>query len=141
MTLRRLVIADGGREAAGFRDEPHGGCVARAICLATQLPYGKVHGDLRALCMIFAQDTWYMRRRRKAPDPDRGLPETIWKIYLNQLGWAWVPVGQKLHFTELPNGRLVVIVLGHAVAVIDRGVFDTYDSWKGRRFVQGYWHK
>jgi hypothetical protein len=95
----------------------------------------------RGKAMIFAQDPCYMRGRRKPSDPDRGLPETIWKIYLNQLGWVWVPVAQKLRFWELPKGRLVVIVPRHAVAVIDRCVFDTYDSWKGRRFVQGYWQR
>ena len=140
MTLQRLVIADGGRKAAGFQ-EAGGGCVARAIAIAAELPYRKVHSELRALCTIFAQDRHYMRGRRKPDDPDSGLPEIIWKIYLNQLGWTWVPVGQKLHYWELPKGRLVVLVPRHAVAVIDRCVFDTFDSWRARRAVQGYWHK
>jgi hypothetical protein len=140
MTLQRLVIADGGRTAAGFQGA-HGGCVARAISIATELPYAKVHGDLRALCTIFAQDPSYMRGRRKPDDPDRGISTIVWKIYLSQLGWAWVPVEKKLHYWELPKGRLVVAVPQHAVAVIDRCVFDTYDSWIARRFVRGYWHK
>jgi hypothetical protein len=95
MTLQRLVIADGGRKAAGFQ-EASGGCVARAIAIAAELPYKKVHGDLRALCTIFAQDPHYMRGRRRPDDPDGDLAEIIWKIYLNQLGWTWVPVEQKL---------------------------------------------
>jgi hypothetical protein len=82
-----------------------------------------------------------MRNRRKQDNPDGGLPEVIWKIYLSQLGWTWVPVGQKLHFWELPKGRLVVIVPQHAIAVIDGCVFDTFDSWRARRMVRGYWHK
>jgi hypothetical protein len=141
VTLRRLVISDGGREAAGL-GEARGGCVCRAISIATGLPYRKVHGELRALCTIFAQDAYYTRgRRRKPSDPDRGIPEIISKIYLNQLGWTWVPVGQKLRHWDLPRGRLVVFVPQHAIAVINHCVFDAYDSWRARRFVRGYWHQ
>jgi hypothetical protein len=135
-----LVIADGGRKAAGL-GKPRGDCVARAIAIASELPYRKVHGDLRALGAIFSQDPLYVRVRRGLDNPDNGVPEIIWKIYLNQLGWTWVPVEQRLHFSELPGGRLVVMVPRHAVAVIDRCVFDAYDSWRARRFVRGYWHK
>jgi hypothetical protein len=137
---QRLVITDGGRRAAGFC-EGHGGCVARAISIATELPYRKVHGDLRALCVIFAQDRYYTRGRRKPDDPDRGISELVSKIYLSQLDWVWVPVEQKLRHWELPKGRLVVFVPQHAIAVIDHCVFDAYDSWRGRRLVRGYWHR
>jgi hypothetical protein len=136
----RLVIADGGRKAAGF-PEVGGDCVVRAISVACKLPYKQVHGELRALCTIFAEDRCYMRSRRKPSDPDGGVTEIIWRIYLNQLGWTWVPVGQKLRHWDLPKGRLVVFVPAHAIALVDHVVHDAYDSWRGRRLVRGYWHK
>jgi hypothetical protein len=137
----RLVIADGGRKAAGF-SEARGDCVARAIAIATELPYAKVHSELRALCMIFAGDRRFMRRRRKRDDPDDGISPIVWQIYLSQLGWSWTSVEQKLRHWDLPRGRLIVMVPRHAMAVIDHVVFDAYDSWRARRFVRGYWwHK
>lgn len=43
---------------------------------------------------------------------------------------------------ELPNGRLIVSVSRHMVAVIDGVIYDTHDpSRDGTRCVYGYWRE
>jgi hypothetical protein len=38
-----------------------------------------------------------------------------------------------------PRGRIVVAVTKHMVAVLDHVVHDTWDCWRGRRRVYGYY--
>ena len=69
--------------------------------------------------------------------------------YMAGLGFSWTPTmgigtGCKVHLRdgELPQGRLVVSVSKHYVAVIDGVIFDTHDcSRNGTRCVYGYWQK
>lgn len=67
--------------------------------------------------------------------------------YLASFGWKWtatmrVGSGCTVHLRdgELPQGRLIVSLSRHLVAVIDGVVHDTGDPCRGgMRCVYGYW--
>jgi hypothetical protein len=152
----RVVITDGGRSAAGFRGAA-GDCVTRAIAIAAELDYRTVYTDLNAL-------TQPMRVRGKRSSARDGVPKTVIRKYLGQIGWSWTPTmgigtGCRTHLDErdLPLGRLIVSVSRHLVAVIDHVIYDTHDPQRGDTFcfdaqgryvrlgggrcVYGYWTK
>ncbi len=70
---------------------------------------------------------------------------------MTALGFTWtaamkIGTGCKvhLHASELPTGRLVVVVSKHLTAMIDGIIHDTFDPSRevdgiGRRCVYGYW--
>lgn len=150
MKLNRIVASgpgglpfvqdDGGRAAAGFQGTA-GDCVVRAIAIASGLPYQQVYDSLHAT----------MKDAKRAGDrsPRNGVPKPLSREFMKWLGWQWTPtmlIGQgcKVHLRpgELPNGRLVVAVSRHLVAVIDGVIHDTSDcSRNGTRCVYGYWRK
>ena len=125
---------DGGRVAAkltgGGKD-----CVVRAIAIALERPYAQVHADLEALYGL--------------PARLLGFPREVYEPYLQDAGWEWVPtmhVGQgcRVHLRqdELPDGRLIVRVSRHLVAVIDGIIHDTHNPARnGTRCVYGYYRK
>lgn len=133
------VHDDGGRAAAGFSvANDAGDCVARAIAIAAELPYGLVYKSL-------ARRAEERGLRRSARD---GVPKAVYRPYLeDQLGWTWtatmgIGTGCQVHLTaeELPPGRLVVRLSRHVCAVLDGVVHDTFDpSRDGSRCVYGYW--
>jgi hypothetical protein len=49
----KWIYDDGGRHAAGFRAPLRGGCVARAIAIATGYRYLDVHAHLDALSSAY----------------------------------------------------------------------------------------
>ena len=129
-----------------------GDCVPRAIAIATQLPYQVVYDELAKR----TTEWWFNSNARETRDrkPERYKPQfgtyaKVYKPYLKELGWTWIPtmfVGQgcKVHLRkdELPAGRLIVKLSRHLAAVIDGVVNDTYeDSREGTRCVYGYWKK
>lgn len=122
---------DGGRAAAGFTGKT-GDCVTRAIAIPTGKPYREVYDGINTLAGKATART--------------GVPKKIFHAYMAQLGWKWVPTMQfgkgcttHLNKAELPQGRLVVQVSKHMVAMIDGVVHDTYDSTRGgKRCVYGY---
>jgi hypothetical protein len=145
----RVVIDDGGREAAGFKGYV-GDCVTRAIAIATGKPYREVYDEINA----FAKSERNRRGKigRLAAEGDgsnarTGVLKPTSRAYIESLGWIWTPtmlIGQgcKVHLraNELPEGRLIVAVSRHLTAVIDRVVHDTHDpSRDGMRCVYGYW--
>jgi hypothetical protein len=123
---------DGGRAAAGYAGKAHD-CVCRAIAIAAELPYRQVHDALHAT----------------GSSPDFGVTKQTTRKFMAALGWTWTPTmrigsGCKVHLRdgELPNGRLVVKVSKHVVAVIDGVAHDTYDSTRdGTRCVYGYYSR
>lgn len=146
MTLQVVwVNDDGGRSAAGFKGSA-GDCVARAVAIASRLPYRQVYADL-------ASGRGSQRRspggKRKSASARSGINTTRkwFKDYMAELGFEWVACmeigsGCKVHLKadELPPGRLVVSLSGHMAAVIDGVLHDTYDcSHDGTRCVYGYW--
>jgi hypothetical protein len=144
----KWVYDDGGRWEAGYRSRRVGDCVTRAIAIATAKPYQEVYEALRLASVSHAIVGYYngpshRRRYRKGyADPDKGIPDCAYRSYLAALGWAHIPAQERkvcLAAGELPNGRLIVEVSKHLVAVIDGVIHDTHDcSAHGRRFVKGY---
>ncbi len=115
----------------GSKYKERGDCVLRAISIATKKNYEEVLNDFKQLM---------------DKPPYQGVPNKIWKPYLKNLGWKWIPTmfigsGCKVHMTkeELPKGTLIISLSGHLTCVIDYIVNDTYDpSREGTRCVYGY---
>jgi len=126
------VYDDGGRQEAGFKGTADD-CTVRAIVIATEIPYDQVYRDLK-------------NRMGTGHSPRNSVHKTIYKPYLEDLGWQWtatmaIGTGCRVHLTqdELPSGRLICRLSKHLVAVIDGTIRDTHDcSRSGRRCVYGY---
>ena len=135
----RFQFNDGGRSAAGFRGET-GDCVTRSIAIATGKRYREVYDAMWSGIRDSA-------RVKKGSSPRSGVSRKVYQKYLESLGWKWTPtmaIGQgcKVHLRdgELPNGRLIVRVSKHVVAVIDGVIHDTYDEQRDdTRCVYGYY--
>lgn len=151
----KFIYNDGGKSVDGF-DYTSYDCVSRAIAIATGKSYWEVWGQLHSLNLKYAQmhnDELARDIRKgngtKSSSPDHCVSESIFKPYLQSLGWAWVqtkfggkPFKAHLNKKELPAGRLIVIVAKHMTAVIDGVLYDTYDcSNGGTRCVYGYYQK
>lgn len=147
-----FVQDDGGRAAAGFKGHA-GDCVARAIAIASGLPYADVYAQLAA--GTGAQRA--TKRRGKRPASARNGVNTTrkwFKDYMAGLGFTWtatmgIGTGTKVHLdaAELPAGVLVVSVSRHMTAVIDGVIHDTYDPRRETHCTEpcrlpvpeGYW--
>lgn len=129
---------DGGRLQAGYKGSA-GDCVCRAIAITTGKPYQEVYDYL-------AEKNSKQGRSKTAA---RGIKtRSKWfDEYMESLGFKWIPTmkfgqGCKTHLKkeELPNGKLIVNVSKHMVAVIDGVIHDTHDpSRNGTRCVYGYY--
>ena len=145
----KFIQNDGGRAAYGFKGQA-GDCVARAIQIATCLPYPVVY---ERLARGNAEQRITKHSGRKSSAGAHTAAHGIWtgrkwfKDYMAELGFVWHPTmivgsGCKVHLREdeLPKGRLVVKLSRHAAAVIDGVLHDTHDcSRDGTRCVYGYW--
>lgn len=133
---------DGGRAEAGYRGKT-GDCVTRAIAIATGKPYQEVYDDLNAL----GRRERTGKRKRPSSSARTGVSMATSRKYLASFGWKWTPTmhigaGCKVHLCadELPQGKLIVRVSKHVVAVIDGVIHDTYDPSRDEtRCVYGYW--
>jgi hypothetical protein len=152
---------DGGRLASlgtnvrdGHRSKLAGDCVARAIAIASGLPYAEVHAELGRRMQEHAKGRRDRLARayssgRKKTHPDHGVARKIYDPYLKELGFKWVPTmgfgtGTTHHLRsgELPKGRIICRVTRHLCAVIDGVINDTHDpSRGGTRCVYGYYIK
>jgi hypothetical protein len=129
----KFVKDDGGRAAAGYKGEAND-CVCRAVAIATERPYQEIYGRLEEMIQAKFGPT-------KRP---RGVEDQMLQELMEFLNWVWVPTTKTTHMRkdELPPGRLVVCVSGHAVAVVGGVIHDTWPSSRyGARFVQGYFKK
>jgi hypothetical protein len=135
---------DGGRSAAGYKGST-GDCICRAIAIATGMPYQMVYDLLNE----HAAEQRITRRQRKRGSARTGIYRNTIRRVMEELGWQWTPTmgigtGCKVHLRdgELPDGRLIVSVSKHMVAVIDQVTHDTHDcSRDGFRCVYGYWSR
>lgn len=142
--MKKIIITDGGRKKAGYKGDKARDCVCRAISIATEQDYQKVYDELNELA-----EKERPRIGRSRSHAARGVQKATIRRYMIGMGWRWVPtmlVGQgcKVHLKkdELPNGRLIVSVSKHMVAVIDGVIYDNHDpSRNGTRCVYGYWTK
>ncbi len=140
----RWVYDDGGRAAASYKGTT-GDCVCRAIAIATEQSYQAVY-DLINETALKERITRRRRKRGRSTARDGVYSATVHRIILG-LGWVYQPTmqigsGCKVHLRdgELPDGRLIVQVSRHIVAVIDGVVHDIYDpSRGGTRCVYGYY--
>lgn len=140
---------DGGRAEAGYKGYT-GDCVARAVCIASGLPYQQVY-DTLALGNATQKKTKRGSRRTGQKTAAHGInvKRKWFQDYMKSIGFEWVPtmlIGQgcKVHLRsdELPMGRLVISVSKHYTAMIDGVLMDTYDcSRAGDRCVYGYFIK
>lgn len=141
-----FVLNDGGRAEAGFKGKA-GDCVARAIAIASGLPYTEVYNAL-------AQGTGNQpagKRGKRPATANQGITvgRKLFKDYMASIGFVWTPTmgigtGCKVHLVdgELPMGRLVVSVSKHYTSVIDGVVNDTWNPQRATgRCVYGYWKK
>ena len=135
---------DGGRLAAGFKGQT-GDCAARAVAIATGMPYREAYD----LCNRYAAEERPSKRRRGHSNARTGMHSATMRKLLADLGWRWVPTmgigtGATVHLDaeELPAGRLIVRVSRHFAAVIDGVLHDIHDcSRETTRCVYGYWVK
>lgn len=138
-----FVYDDGGRAAAGFRGNASD-CVCRAIAIATGKTYREVYTTLNVLAKEGRP-----RKDAKRSSARTGVHREVYDRYLALLGWRYtatmgIGTGCTVHLREMeiPDGRLIVRVSRHLVAVIDGVIHDTSDpSRRGQRCVYGYYRK
>ena len=154
-----FIFNDGGRAAAGYKGHT-GDCVARAIAIASGLPYQEVYDTLAS-----GNKTQRQGKSRSAKNGKKTAAHGInvtrkwFKDQMKAWGFEWIPtmgIGTvcKVHLAdgELPMGRLVVSVSRHYTAVIDGVIHDTYSPTRtthyyennqlvrsSERCVYGYW--
>lgn len=135
--VAEFVRNDGGRAEAGFRGTT-GDCVCRSISIASGKPYREVYDALNAAAALERP-----RKGRTKSSSRTGVHRRTYEPYLLSLGFRWVPtmrIGQgcKVHLraSELPGGRLVVVVSGHLTAVIDGVIHDLYDPRRDFAFCE-----
>jgi hypothetical protein len=152
---QHFVKDDGGRSKYFYGTAKD--CVTRSIAIATRIDYLEVYNALfEGIERVKEKGrSKYARRLRnrksgaKGTTPRNGVHKSIYKKYLESIGWKWVPtmtIGSvcKVHLRgdELPKGRLIVRVSKHLVAMIDGVIYDTHDSSRaGNRVVYGYFIK
>ena len=142
----QFVYDDGGRRAAGYKGQA-GDCVCRAIAIASGMDYREVYELIGEEAKLERPGS--TRRGGRRSSARTGVFKATSKRLLGKLGFAWTPTmkigsGCQVHLREgdLPNGRLVVKLSKHLVAVIDGVIHDTHDpSRDGTRCVYGYWSK
>ena len=144
METLKFQYHDGGRLQAGYKGQTRD-CVARAIAIATELPYQQVYDMINE----FALTEKTGKRKKGVSNARKGVYKDTTRKIMSSLGWEWIPtmqIGQgcKVHLraNELPSGRIIVKVSKHCVAVIDHTLYDTYDCTReGDRCVYGYYQK
>lgn len=137
---------DGGRKAAGFKGSA-GDCVARAVAIASGLPYKEVYERLAEEKGSQRRGKGQTRKPRRTASHGINTKRKWFKDYMVELGFTWHPTmfvgsGCQVHLRadELPKGRIIVNLSRHLCAVIDGVIHDTYDpSRDGTRCVYGYW--
>ena len=135
---------DGGRSEAGFKGDA-GDCVTRAIAIASKKPYSEVRKEL-----MDAKKQWMKTSRSrhakscKTSSVRNGTERTVWKPYLESLGWVkhnQIRFGSSnrkdLVRENLPKGNVIVQVRKHVMAVIDHVVHDTWDSRESSVWIDG----
>jgi hypothetical protein len=140
----QFIYDDGGRAAAGYKGDA-GDCVVRAIAIASERPYQEVYDEINEVGKAERKTA----RRKSKSSARTGVYKATCRKYLASLGFKWTPTmeigsGCKVHLRadELPDGRLVVAVSKHLVAVVYGVIYDTHDPQRdGTRCVYGYYSK
>jgi hypothetical protein len=139
---------DGGRQAALLETcdadkyfGKVGDCVARAISILVNKPYAQVWADIAAI----------NKKQRRHNTANKGVKcsSVGFKMYIDSLNLTYVNLRDKNGFRPMvkdiviPQGRVMLDLVGHAVTFIDGVMNDTFDcSPAGRALICGYWiHK
>jgi hypothetical protein len=131
--MTKYQYNDGGRREAGYKGFT-GDCVARAIAIATEIPYKEVYTELKTVC----------RKEQDGSSVRNGIGRKVYYNYLRERGWRWTPCRVYLSADELPSGRIICLLrchdCWHLTTVIDGVINDRYDPLRGRkRWVYGYY--
>lgn len=136
---------DGGRAEAGYRGRERD-CVARAVAIASRLPYQEIYQELVRIEGTRIEGSRLIGgSKRRVASARSGIrtDRQAFREYMSSLGFRWTPTTYcrtHLRADELPSGRLVVAVSQHYTSVVDGVIRDTYDpSRMGARCVEGYW--
>lgn len=130
---------DGGRAEAGFKGTADD-CVARALAIVLQRPYGVIYDYVNEICK-------QVEGSKPKSSARKGVSKKVTKKIMESLGLVWYPtmiVGEgctvHLRENELPTGRIIVSVTKHVTAVVDGVLHDNHDCARdGQRCVYGYW--
>ncbi len=129
-----LVFTDSGRDESAVQFDGGGDCSIRAISFAAGVAYEKVAAVMNAKV-----------RERKFRKGVGGVFDREITGCMDALGICYKELEPptdrpyRFHFTDLPRGRYVCTITGHAVAVVDKKLYDTYRSWKKSRQVYRVW--
>ncbi|WP_373120721.1 hypothetical protein [Mycobacterium marinum] len=141
----RYQYCDGGRAAAGFpplTDAVRGDCVTRGIAIAARLEYEQARQLLDKVGCT-AQD--WSEHPITYTDADDGLQiAVVRRVLESELGWEYHDLYTQPTFEldRLPMGSVVVMLASqpHLCAVVDRVLYDTYDSTEGgQATLFSYW--
>jgi len=137
---------DGGRYAAGFHQPAVAGdCITRAAAIAAGRPYAETHEGLTAAARLFS-----LFPLRSA---DHGVPAFALGRWMRRSGFRWVRAkGVGLGDPRFARGRYIVIAaikgmrrglwpVGHAFAVVDGAIRDTFDPRGLNLQIVGYWER
>ena len=139
-----FIEDDGGCSAAGLKTGSD--CVARAIAIATGLPYPEVAEKLWALMEPDAKRGRIKKKRGRwhhavsKQDSRHGVHRRHYAALLKELGWEFhTTCGDWL---ELPmDDSIIVSMPRHLAALVHGELRDTWNcAQKGRKYL-GYWYR
>ena len=142
MTPIPFVKNDGGRRDSGFRGNA-GDCVARAVAIASGMPYKDVYNSL-------AHGNKNQRKTKNMQKSGLGkksarhgiYTKRKWfKDYMKSLGFRWVATSgigiesAKCCSEDIPDGNIIIAKRRHYAAVINGVLNDTYNSTEPRYYT------
>lgn len=131
----QFVWDDGGRLRYGYPPFAND-CAARAVAIATQLPYQQVYDYINHLARV--ERVRLFGARSSAENGVR--LETMQRLLVWEMGWVWHHNSTGMALNQLPPGRLVVRIGRHYTALIDGVIRDVFNpTLKKWRVVVGYW--
>ena len=134
--LPGFVFDDGGRKEAGYAGRA-GAAGARAIAIATGIPFAEVHQALADLAGAWPGKSKLAQSIRGNPTPKRGIHVDVVTAYMKSLGWAHHKTGGKmrLNSVELPRELTLCYVRKHYFAIVKNTVRDAWDDRITARMV------
>jgi len=125
-----VKIHDGGRRLAGYKGKT-GDCVTRAIAIVTGYPYKSVYDIVDHA----GKESGY-----KNNSASKGVNGYVTDALMDAFGGTFhsLPKGTYLKDGMLPQGRVVVLLEEHVLAVIDGVAYDNHEN-PYRQEIFGYW--
>ena len=105
-------------------------CVCRAITIATEMPYDVVYNALFDIAKNYKGNSKVAIRIRLKPSPRSGCYNEVAIEFLKALNIEEVRGKLKVNDQMFYEGRYMVYVRRHWIAIIDGVVNDTWDSRK-----------